>query len=51
MIKKDYQKPSVKVIKIQHSQMLCTSPGVKNVIIVEGLDWNSVGFGIDEIDL
>ena len=25
MNKKDYQKPAMRVVKIQHSQMLCTS--------------------------
>ena len=50
MIKKDYQQPSMKVIKIQHSQMLCTSPGVKNVSNDEDLDWNSYGFGSNEDD-
>ena len=26
MTKKDYQKPTMKVVKIQQSQMLCSSP-------------------------
>lgn len=30
MIKKDYKKPTMKVVKIQQSQMLCSSPATLN---------------------
>ena len=50
MIKKDYQKPSMKVIKIQYSQMLCGSPGVTSVNSDEGFGWKTDGFGSDEED-
>lgn len=50
MIKKAYEKPSMKVIKIQHSQMLCSSPAVTSVSNNEGFGWNTDGFADDEGD-
>lgn len=50
MIKKEYQKPSMKVIKIQHSQMLCSSPGVRSVSNSDGLGWKTDGFADEEGD-
>ncbi|MBR1394202.1 MAG: hypothetical protein IJ559_00905 [Prevotella sp.] len=48
--KKAYKKPSMKVIKIQHSQMLCSSPGVRSVSNSDGLGWKTDGFADDEGD-
>ena len=50
MIKKEYVKPSMKVIKIQHSQMLCSSPGVRSVSNDEDFNWKTDGFGDEELD-
>ena len=32
MNKKAYQQPAMRVVKIQHSQMLCTSPGTHDEV-------------------
>lgn len=51
MIKKAYQKPSMKAIKIQQTQMLCSSPGASSLgSNTEGLDWQDGGFGDEEGD-
>ncbi|MBQ9640637.1 MAG: hypothetical protein IJV06_03650 [Bacteroidaceae bacterium] len=31
MIKKNYQKPAMKVVKLQQLQMLCSSPGIRTL--------------------
>lgn len=48
--KQEYQKPSMKVIKIQQSQMLCSSPGAKSVSNTEGIGWQNDGFSDKEVD-
>ncbi len=40
----------MEVFKIQHSQRLCGSSGVKSVISDEGFDTKVGGFGDDEDD-
>ena len=50
MNKKEYEKPSMKVIKIQHSQMLCSSPDVRSVSNSDGLGWKTDGFADDDGD-
>ena len=50
MIKKEYQKPSMKVIKIQHSQMLCSSPAVTSVSNSDGISWQTDGFDDTDAD-
>ena len=51
MTKKVYQKPSMKVIKIQQSQILCGSPGAKSLgSNSEGLGWQDGGFSDEEGD-
>ena len=48
--KKEYVKPSMKVVKIQQTQMICTSPGVRSVNNDEGIDWKTDGFADEEGD-
>ena len=51
MNKKEYVKPSMKVIKIQQHGMLCTSGfGAKSVSNDDGLGWKTDGFADDEGD-
>ena len=52
MIKKEYEKPSMKVVKIQQHGMLCTSGfGAKSVSNSDdGLGWKDGGFADEEGD-
>ena len=48
MNKKAYQQPAMRVVKIQHSQMLCTSPNAYDEVSSKpsyarqhgGIDWD-----------
>ena len=45
MIKKEYQKPSMKVVKLQHqSHILAGSYGAKSVSNSDGISWKTDGF-------
>ena len=49
MKKKAYEKPSTKVIQIQHAQLLCGSPVVRNVNNnSEGIGWSKDGIEGDD---
>ena len=49
MKKKAYEKPSIKVIQIQHAQLLCGSPVVRNVNNnSEGIGWSKDGIEGDD---
>ena len=37
MIKKEYQKPALQVVKIQEHGIICTSPGAKSLKNDDGL--------------
>lgn len=51
MKRKLYQKPSMKVIKIQQSQILCVSQGAKSIgSSSEGISWQDGGFSDEEGD-
>ncbi len=43
MIKKDYMKPTMTVVKIQHSQMLCISDAKANGLGSDGLGYDKNG--------
>ena len=49
MKKKAYEKPSIMVIQIQHAQLLCGSPVVRNVNNnSEGIGWSKDGIEGDD---
>ena len=39
MKKRMYEKPTMKVVKLQHQSIICTSPGQAGV---QNYDWNNV---------
>ena len=39
MKRKDYEKPTMKVVKLQHQSIICTSPGQAGV---QDYNWNNV---------
>ena len=40
MKRKDYEKPTMKVVKLQNQSIICTSPGQAGV---QDYNWNNVG--------
>ena len=52
MNKKDYQKPAMRVVKIQHSQMLCTSGGSGEPSMRNSIDgWGNGGEDNEELTI
>ena len=52
-MKKNYMKPTMRVVKMQHRQHILTGSGglksvVKSVSNNDGLKWKSDGFGEDD---
>lgn len=51
MIKKAYQKPSMKVVKLQHQcHILAGSGGAKGISNSDGITWKDDGFDDTEED-
>lgn len=48
MKKNEYQKPEMRVIKLQPRQIICLSKGVESVSNSEGLIWKSEGLDEDD---
>lgn len=50
-MKKDYIKPAMRVVKLQHQNIICTSPyGAKGVSNGDGINWKDGGFDDNEGD-
>lgn len=50
-MKKNYMKPTMRVVKMQHRQhILSGSGGAKGVFNEEGINWNGDGFAGTEDD-
>ena len=44
-MKKDYIKPTMRVVQLQQQHIICTSPyGAKGVTNSENIDWKKGGF-------
>lgn len=52
-MKKNYMKPTMRVVKMQHRQHILTGSdpfGAKGVYNEEGINWNGDGFAGTEVD-